>query len=315
MQLHSALGLKQELDEVFASQTRDGGPYRRRFALGVAPGARPLDYALAVRAPSPEELGQEELDVIAARSSGEIDLRYVGEITPLGHVRMAASAARLGVGGSVAHHRCSAGTLGFFARNGDGIQGFVSNNHVIAVVDEGEDGDEIVCPAPIDGGVRPRDVIAHLDGNYPKVKRARPRIDCAFARLIAPIDFDPLALDGGGRLSVETVLPEEHPDVWKIGRTTGATYGRITAFALDHVEVDFGRWALKFDGQIEIQSADGKPFSRGGDSGSLVFSRHGNHPVGLLFAASVMGGKNNAGLTYANSIDEVLTALGVTFVV
>ena len=48
-------------------------------------------------------------------------------------------------------------------------------------------------------------------------------------------------------------------------------------------------------------------FIRAGDSGSLLVTREGNHPVGLLFAGS-LGGRFAIG----NRIDDVLTELNVT---
>ena len=41
--------------------------------------------------------------------------------------------------------------------------------------------------------------------------------------------------------------------VFKIGRTTGATGGRVTAFDLDNVIVNYDSGNLRFDGQLEIE--------------------------------------------------------------
>ena len=57
---------------------------------------------------------------------------------------------------------------------------------------------------------------------------------------------------------------------------------------------------------------DSTPFSREGDSGSLVFNAE-RQPVGLVYACSVVGGKYDNGRTYIHPISAVLTALGVTF--
>ena len=127
------------------------------------------------------------------------------------------------------------------------------------------------------------------------------------------VRYDTLALDGVQRLSSGIARAEEHAEVCKIGRTTRTTYGRISAFELDRVVVNYERWPIRFNGQIEIESTDGKPFSRGGDSGSLVFTRSTNQPLGLLFASSLLGGADKAGLAYANPIDQVVAELGVTF--
>lgn len=309
MDLQSAFELKERLEAFFGPYTRLG---RRQFALGVAVPAQGAQYAIAVRAPSAAELRSEDLQDIRTAAAGEIDVRYTGPIIALGGGAGVGS-SHLAIGSSVAHYRCSAGTLGFFGRsNRDQTIGLVSNNHVLALCDEGMDGDEILHPAPSDGGKRPHDVVGHLVGGYPRLKRSGVTVDCAFARLLEGKAYEP-ALPGRGRtLSLTLAAPLDDPDVSKIGRTTGETNGRITAIALDGVEVDYAFGVMRFDGQMEIQSASDTPFARPGDSGSLVFSRAGCHPAGLVFACSAAGGAGNLGLTYANAIDDVLIALDVT---
>lgn len=313
MDLQSALGVKQQLVESF-SQERGGvrgGP--RNFALGVAPGAQPVQYRIAVRAESSADLPPETLSEIERNAAGEVDVRVVGRISA--STGRAASAMRgPGIGASVAHFLCGAGTLGFFARKtSDQSIGFVSNNHVIAAEDQGEDLDDILHPAPSDRGMRPRDVIGHLVGGYPKLKQAKVVVDCAFARLVDGKKYDPESLGDGQRLSSTCVSPFAQLEVRKVGRSTGATFGRVSAFDLDpRVYYSFGR--VRLHGQVEIEPDGDKPFSCGGDSGSLVFTRDGCHPTGLLFAGSALGGPSNCGLSYANPIDAVLSALGVTFI-
>lgn len=308
MELRTALSVKEELSEIFATRTTP-----RQFALGVAVQTS-SQFAIAVRAPSAEQLRDDDLAMIRSRSAGEVSVQFTGAITPLTASDAIAASSPVRIGASVAHRRCTAGTLGFFARRKeDGAIGFVSNNHVIALEDRGAEGDDILHPAPRDGGQHPRDVIGHLDGNYPRLGLSHPSVDCAFARLASGKDFDPLSLEEGQRLSPGTAILEESPAVGKIGRTTGMTIGRISAFDLDGVSIDYSFGTVRFNGQIEVESAGERPFTRGGDSGSLVFSRQGNHPVGMVFAASAIGGFGNAGLSYMHPIDAVLDALGVTF--
>jgi hypothetical protein len=315
MDLQSALGVKQELVETFSRHRIGlrGGP--RTFALGVAPGSRSVQYQVAVRAESEEDLPPEALDEIERAAAGEVDVRYVGRIEA--NTTGGASATRgPAIGVSVGHFLCTAGTLGFFARrNADGSVGFVSNNHVIAAEDQGEDLDEVLHPGPADRGVRPRDVIGHLVGDYPRLKDPEPLVDCAFAKLVDGKKYDPGDLGSGQRLSTTIVTPSMglQVSVSKIGRSTRLTRGRVSAFDLDpYVDFSFGR--IRFEGQIEFEPGndDGTPFGCGGDSGSLVFTTDGCHPVGLLFAASVLGGPTNCGLAYANPIDAVLKTLNVT---
>lgn len=98
--------------------------------------------------------------------------------------------------------------------------------------------------------------------------------------------------------------------VAKLGRTTGLTRGRVTAFELDNVTVGFDLGALGFDNQIEIEGGGSGPFSAGGDSGALIVGAD-RRAVALLFAGSDQGGANGQGLTYANPIHAVLDALQI----
>jgi hypothetical protein len=101
--------------------------------------------------------------------------------------------------------------------------------------------------------------------------------------------------------------------VSKVGQTTGRTEGRMTAFTLTDVPVNYSFGSVQFRDQIEIESLTTTPFSRGGDSGSLIFTQD-RQPLGLLFAGSIFGGKTDSGLTYANPIGAVFDALGITLV-
>lgn len=309
MDLKTALGVKRELEAIFTTRTRD--PRRRRkFALGVATPTATTDYRVAVRTPSMEALPANALEIIRRQTAGEMDVQVIGEIRALGAHALALSRG-VAIGASVAHRRCGAGTLGFFARRAfDGAVGFVSNNHVIAAEDEGRDNDDILHPAPADRGQRSGNVIGHLAGGYPRLKTARVEVDCAFARLIDGMPYDAGSLDEGRKIGVSPLAPYTEPDVCKIGRTTGLTYGAITAFDVGP-EVHYGFGSTRFRKQIEINSVGDLPFALGGDSGSLVFTRS-LQPVGLVFALSAIGGHRNCGLTYANPIDSVLSALGVT---
>lgn len=313
MDFESALGLKNEISSLFRIRSGDG---RRNFALGVTmPGAEASDFGIAVRARSKAALSENDLRIIEARAGGQVGVRYTGPITASAGIAAAAPGAteRFGIGASVGHPRCKAGTLGLFARrNSDQAIGFVSANHIIAAEDRGRDNDEILYPAPADKGKSPRDIVGRLCGDYPRLSDKAVRVDCAFGRLVKGREYNARSLDGMRMLSGDLVTSYDDPLVSKIGRTTGLTHGRISAVELDEVWVDYATDAIRFDGQIEVQSDGIAPFTLPGDSGSLVFTTAGCNPLGLVFANSAAGGPGNLGLTYVHPIDVVLTALGVT---
>lgn len=105
---------------------------------------------------------------------------------------------------------------------------------------------------------------------------------------------------GYGTPSSETVAAQLNMSVKKYGRTTGLTYGTISGLNAT-VTVDYGSGQAKFVGQITVT---GRRFIQAGDSGSLLVTRTGNNPVGLLFA-----GSSNGSYAVANPIDLVLDEL------
>ena len=77
---------------------------------------------------------------------------------------------------------------------------------------------------------------------------------------------------------------------------------------LDDVAVDYaGVGVVVFDDQIEIKGFPGIPFSREGDSGSLVVNTN-NRAIGLLFAGNP-DLNDGMGLSFANPLGKVMTAL------
>src|SRR5437763_7823680 len=112
MDLESAFRKKREIEALFATRGR------RRFALGVAIPPTGTNYAIAVRAASEDELPETALAAIQREAGGEVEVRYTGRISPIAGSPGAAGHAAA-IGSSVAHYRCGAGTLGFFARRND----------------------------------------------------------------------------------------------------------------------------------------------------------------------------------------------------
>jgi len=92
--------------------------------------------------------------------------------------------------------------------------------------------------------------------------------------------------------------------VYKVGRTTGITEGRVGATELDGLVVGFDQGGVSFDGQIQIKATGSKPFSQGGDSGSLIVDAQ-RRAVALLFAG------NGVDSTFANPIATVLDKLKI----
>ena len=98
----------------------------------------------------------------------------------------------------------------------------------------------------------------------------------------------------------------------KVGRTTGYTEGILTAASMSDLTVKYhGIGNHRFDNAIEVTWDDlRQPFTRPGDSGSLVFDPRSMKAVGLHFA----GGKikrdgKKIGVSYACDIASVFSSL------
>jgi hypothetical protein len=227
---------------------------------------------------------------------------------------------------SVGHYQITAGTQGVLAR---GIAGpdhrerrllMLSNNHVLANANDCKAGDPIHQPGPMDNnnppspdtqiGILEQWVALDFtsgDLNY---------VDCATCWCVPGsantpnvVRKDFIRQDAGAwsyfNVSGTPVDPVLDMIVGKTGRTTQLTTGRIHEInASISVGYENGKVA-NFRDQVSIVGNDGRAFSDGGDSGSLIWTfNETRSPVALLFA----GGRD---YTFGNKIGHVLQALNV----
>jgi hypothetical protein len=190
----------------------------------------------------------------------------------------------------------------------------LSNNHVLANENNAKTGDAIIQPGDADDGAVPSDVIGKLVRFVRLKPSATNFIDCAVASISDGIKLHRVKLGSLGNLAgLRTDQVIDGTQVYKVGRTTGQTKGKVTAFELDNVVIEYDLGNLRFDNQIEIEGAGSQAFSDGGDSGSLIVDKD-RQAVALLFAGGDQGGSNGKGLTYGNPIESVLDALKVDLV-
>ena len=242
-------------------------------------------------------------------------MRYVGRIRARAKPWYRSKQRPLLVGSStgfLASGFIMAGTLGCFVRSGSSTALYIlSNNHVLADENRYPKGGAIVQPGTLDGGSPTADRVAKLT-RFVRLDTGQPNlVDCAIAQLNSGIQADVHKLKGIGTLAGQRSADLQIGDiVHKVGRTTGVRHGRVTAFELDGVSVQYDIGVLTFDNQIEIEGAGNKSFSDAGDSGSLIVDDQ-MQAAALLFAGGDHGGTNGKGLTYANPIAAVLAALKV----
>ena len=234
---------------------------------------------------------------VSVRKAGPIRLlAYTGRVRP----------AFPGV--SIGHGQVSAGTLGCFVKKpGEDVQYLLSNNHILANLNECTLGDPIYQPGKIDGA-QASDVVARLADFEPLALKGNNLYDAAIARMEAA--SSQTDIPGIGRVT-GLVSPHMHMRVWKAGRSSGLTQGLIVSRRTD-IEVDFGDGRkLVFYDQFEIEGRKEEQlagFSINGDSGSLIVEAAGNRAVGLLFAA------DDTGNSYANQIEPIFKRFGVVLV-
>lgn len=299
----------------------------RSIALGVSKHGQ--QHQLAIRIQRQALARSPLVEHLIQRAKGEANVRVIGRIekrTVPPRTQRAGGAGDttywhrerirpLQIGTSIGHVNVTAGTLGCFVRR-KGERFILSNNHVLANEDDASAGDDILQQGRLDGGRTPSDVVGELADWIKLRSRASNRVDAAIATIAHGLDAEPNRLQGlvkgkDRRLAgVGADFLDEGTTVYKVGRTTGATTGRITAFEVDNLVIQYDRGQLRFDGQIEIEGVSDRPFSAGGDSGSVIVDAEGN-AVALLFAGGDSGGTNGLGLTYANPIQTVLTDLDV----
>lgn len=192
------------------------------------------------------------------------------------------------------------GTLGCFLRRKRGAGEEIlalSNNHVLADTNSLPRGTPIVQPGPeTPPFVTPEaDVFATLRSFIPiqfpsgEDETVTNRFDAAVAtvtdrsliatgRMLGIVQFD----------ASQVAAPVPGMRVIKSGRTSGVTRGTITATHVNGTQVNYAEQGqppriATYIETIEI-AGDGGPFSRPGDSGSVILEEATGRPVALLFA-------------------------------
>jgi hypothetical protein len=194
----------------------------------------------------------------------------------------------------------SSGTIGAVVMK-NGIRYMLSNNHVLARQNNARIGEQIVQPGRADTRGIPTEAVAILSAFKPVSFTQNNTIDAAIARYTGYHSYSMVQQAFAPSQVIATARAGQ--SVMKMGRTTGLTYGTVQSTNVT-IKVEFDGQTAIFTNQIFVKSATGD-FLKSGDSGSLLVTQEGAHPIGLLFA----GGEGSA---FANPIKPVLDYFGVT---
>jgi hypothetical protein len=209
-------------------------------------------------------------------------------------------------GYSIGHTRVTAGTFGCLVRDrATGETLILSNNHVIANSNNASVGDPIIQPGPYDGGLHPRDTIAHLVRWKPIVLRGNT-VDAAVARPMSPYIVTS-SIPGIGIPKGVRKMDRVGVFVQKVGRTTQHTTGIVTAYNASIYPLSYPR----IGGVEFINCIVTTGMSAGGDSGSLLLDMD-KQATGLLFAGMEIDGREV--VTYYNDFLNVQKELNIDLI-
>jgi hypothetical protein len=341
MKKESVLELKTEiLKSLWAQTAQYGGvqsqglinPYvDKRLAIGYS-GTKGEDYQLEIRVQRPHGEAYEQALKYKHKAKNEANIEVVPSIEipsrgaaldQNGHEGLATKRQPLHIGLSVGHPEGGAGTLGAFVSDDNGDPAILSNNHVLALMGQAKLGDPIYQPGrPDRGSLMAKNAIATLSNYVLIMRNDRNKADAAVATLKNDVAHEANRIPQDYPSAGATIRLADSPEdllgllkkdepVRKIGRTTGLTEGRISAVSIDNLTVKTAVGNVVFDNVIEIKwESNRKPFSKPGDSGSMVFTKEGLWGVGLHFAGAE---KKPVGMSYCCSINTILEMLDLSW--
>ena len=257
---------------------------------------------------------------------------HVGEPAPVGILQKlvthqgahpaALNNQPLTIGSSVGHQTGRPGSLGLFV-NGAAGPGFLSCSHVVAKGGKASIGDTVYHPAPSDDALS-KAPVGTLRAFEDLTSAGSHPMDAAFTVLTAGQGAGGNVVPAGhgwpsegralGPAASSPLAPR--PKVAKIGRSSGWTGGQVVAEDLGPVEIYVPAVGgnVWIDGLIEIAwNGPDDPFSRGGDSGGLVYLADTLQPLGLLVGGGQLRLEDKVvGRSYACPLAPALKAWNLT---
>ena len=195
----------------------------------------------------------------------------------------------------------NAGTLGAVLVDTRGRRYLLSNNHVLANINQNPIGHPILGE-DMQTQIARLSAFVSLDVNGPN------EVDAAIARLDDPGSVrTALRKPAGPLLDDKTMAPVLGNEVCKRGAGSGFTKGTVhSALAAERIEDEQGDSLLIVDAIVVEDGSD--PFSVAGDSGSLLVDWTAKRAIGLLIGRSESEAETS--FSIACPIDSTLQLLG-----
>lgn len=210
------------------------------------------------------------------------------------------------------------GTLGCFVKTSAGEIAILSNNHVIAGENRGQkNSDRITQPGT--GSIGSGDQVATLTdfiainsspaGATPAAGNVNFNVvDAGIAKLSQGVSYHQRFLASRSLPPPAGVaIPAVHDRVFKVGRTTGLTRGKITSVTNVVGPVPYSGLSCWFRRSLTIEGDNGTMFSDHGDSGSAILKEGTGEVLGILYAGNGVD-------TFACPIQDVLQLLNCQIV-
>jgi hypothetical protein len=333
MRIESALALHGEFIDLLKKDIRThGGQYgintfgaappqaKHRLAIGLGrSNSGPQNFRIELRLQRGRGPAWKLAEDFKRRAHNEINIVDTRDVVAGLARSMSTAQARMArplcIGVSVGHiDRSSSGTLGAFVTNKQGEDYLLSCAHVLSAPGQSK-RKQIIQPgaADIDQSF-PGNVVAEL-ADPPEFYGGRLNsADAAVARIREDIEhagnlYPRYGAVRGAPADFLQFVQSHKGEVRKLGKATGSTRGRISAWNLNNLSVYFDEYeqAFAFEQVIEIEPLN-RTFAKPGDSGALLVSHADNTAIGLVFAGH-FGPKRN--VVYANPIAEALSAVGM----
>ncbi len=210
----------------------------------------------------------------------------------------------LSIGLSIGHSNGGSGTLGAFFIDPDNQNKLIlSCNHVLALCNTAEEGDPIFHPGSVDSSCTSDNIIGYLEKYYHLSTENAKQYDAAFAKLKSKIRIKGNVIPEGDFKGQYIHPPNTEAvvigtEVEKFGRTTGHSRGAVKSASMDGIKIEMDNIndktkTFSFNDIFEVYSIKvDEPFSKAGDSGSLVFYRNNSefYAIGIVFAGAETAG-------------------------